>query len=206
NKASFDRLGIRPSHGVLLHGPPGTGKTLIARAVAHASGADFLLLSLPSLVQGHVGESEKALANAFQDARRRAPCIIFMDEIDALFQNRDDGGDLSAKARHASPLFAQIVVEMDALAWESAAVVFLAATNYPDQLDNALMRPGRFDRLIYIGPPSESERADILRLLVRDLPVERHEDGSESVSVATIARQTAGLTGADLKELVRRSW
>ncbi|KAJ8327712.1 hypothetical protein O5D80_004049 [Batrachochytrium dendrobatidis] len=194
NQESFQRLGIRPPKGVLLYGPPGTGKTLIARAVAKESGAEFMVLSLSDLVHGHIGDSEKALAEAFKNARKRAPCIMFLDEIDSIFQQKESGGDLNVK------LVAQISVELDSMAWDTASVVFLAATNHPEILDATLMRSGRFDRLIYIGLPLLSDRLSILQKVTNGMLLD------PTLDLEYVARECQGRTGADLKELVQRAW
>ncbi|KAH6561654.1 hypothetical protein BASA60_011433 [Batrachochytrium salamandrivorans] len=194
NPAAFQRLGIRPPRGVLLYGPPGTGKTLIAHAVAKDSGSDFIVLSLPELVHGHVGDSEKALAGAFREARKRAPCVMFLDEIDALFQKRDSGGDLNTK------LVAQIAIELDSMAWNDSSVVFLAATNHAEIMDPVLVRSGRFDRLIFVGAPSYSDRLAILQLLTKEITID------STVDLAAIAKVTEGKTGAYLRELVQYAW
>ncbi|TPX71709.1 hypothetical protein SpCBS45565_g00776 [Spizellomyces sp. 'palustris'] len=193
NTAAFARLGIQPSKGVLLYGPPGTGKTLLAKAVAFESGANFLPISISEIIKGEVGESEKAISRTFETARRCSPCIIFMDELEALFSRHDQMGQVGKK------LFSQLVVEIDTLDWQSSRIVLLGATNHPNSLDPALLRPGRIDRLIAVRPPSASERGDILQTLASKLPFEKDLDWSG------IAARTRGKTGADLKELVRRA-
>ncbi|KAJ3053409.1 hypothetical protein HK097_004353 [Rhizophlyctis rosea] len=193
NAAAFERLGVQPSKGVLLYGPPGTGKTMLAKAVAFESGANFLPISVTAIVKGEVGESEKAIARIFAEGRKQSPCIIFFDELESLFSRRSSSGDLGQK------LFSQLVLEMDALSWDDAQVVLLGATNHPGALDPALLRSGRLDRLIPVPPPSEAERASILRVILSKMPA------CKDVDFEDIAKRTVGMTGADLRELARRA-
>ncbi|KAJ3184322.1 hypothetical protein HDU87_005170 [Geranomyces variabilis] len=193
NSDAFQKLGISPGKGVLLYGPPGTGKTLLGKAVASESGANFLSISIADLIKGEVGESEKAIAHTFRTARRCSPCVVFIDELEALFSRHDQMGEVGKK------LFSQLVLEIDALDWRTAHVVLLCATNHPGSLDPSLLRAGRIDRLIAVSPPSRTERADILRAVSTHMRL--HKD----VDLKDIAARTRGKTGADLRELVRRA-
>ncbi|KAI8818302.1 P-loop containing nucleoside triphosphate hydrolase protein [Fimicolochytrium jonesii] len=192
NIDAFKRLGIAPSKGVLLHGPPGTGKTLLAKAVATESGANFMPISIPELIKGEVGESEKAITRTFTLARRTSPTIIFIDELEALFSRHENMGDAGKK------LFSMLVVEIDALE-AGSGVVLLCATNYPGLVEKALLRPGRIDRLISIPPPTHRDRLSILQTLTKRLTL------APDVDLAVLARRMKGATGADLKEVVRRA-
>ncbi|HVP25315.1 MAG TPA: CDC48 family AAA ATPase [Methanomicrobiales archaeon] len=166
-RARFDQMGIEPPKGVLLYGPPGTGKTLIARAVATESGANFIPVRGPQLLSKWVGESERAVREIFKKARQVAPSIIFFDELDALAPTR--GG--SADSHVIESVLNQILTEMDGLL-EMRNVVVMGATNRLDIVDPALLRTGRFDRLVYIGEPSEEGRQKILEIHARGMPVE----------------------------------
>ncbi|MDD1653588.1 MAG: AAA family ATPase, partial [Methanomicrobiales archaeon] len=163
----FENLGIEPPKGVLLYGPPGTGKTLIAQAVATESGANFIPVRGPQLLSKWVGESERAVREVFKKARQVAPAIIFFDELDALAPSR--GSDIGSHVLEG--VLNQILTEIDGLL-ELRGVVVMGATNRPDIVDPALLRAGRFDRLVYIGEPSEADRARILAIHTRSMPVE----------------------------------
>ncbi|MDD1651744.1 MAG: AAA family ATPase, partial [Methanomicrobiales archaeon] len=163
----FESMGIEPPKGVLLYGPPGTGKTLIAQAVATESGANFIPVRGPQLLSKWVGESERAVREIFKKARQVAPAIIFFDELDALAPSR--GSDMGTHVLES--VLNQILTEIDGLL-ELRGVVVMGATNRPDIVDPALLRPGRFDRLVYIGEPAEEDRARILSIHTRSMPVE----------------------------------
>ncbi|CAG8683436.1 3564_t:CDS:10 [Dentiscutata erythropus] len=190
---SFRHLGIKPSNGVLLYGPPGTGKTLLAKAVATESSANFIPVSIPDLIKGEVGESEKAIANIFKMARRCSPCIIFLDELEAMFGSKESSGSFGQK------IMSQLLLELDALDSVDQGVVVLAATNNPRAIDPSLVRPGRIDRLIYIKPPSLSERISILQM--QNVKTKF----SKNINLKEIAEKTENFTGADLKALVQRA-
>ncbi|KAG0739426.1 hypothetical protein G6F57_005107 [Rhizopus arrhizus] len=190
---AYERLGIRPSKGLLLHGPPGTGKTLLAKAVATESSANFLAISIPDLIKGEVGESEKAVSRIFQTSIRCSPCVVFLDELEAIFSSRDASGDVGKK------LISQFLIEMDHLDKSNASVIILGATNYPEAIDDSILRPGRLDRLIYIGPPNVDEREQILQVLKQSTKLD------PSVDLKRIAQLSEGYTGADLKAVIRKA-
>jgi len=190
---TFQRLGIKPSKGVLLYGPPGTGKTLLAKAVATESSAHFMPISIPELIKSEVGESEKAIANVFRIAIRCCPCIIFLDELEAMFGNRESSGDLGKK------LISQLLLELDGLNAADKGVVILAATNNPETIDPSLLRPGRLDRHVYIKPPTFEERVSILKVIGNTMKF------AQDVNLEEIAQKTENYTGADLKALIQKS-
>jgi transitional endoplasmic reticulum ATPase len=166
-RARFEELGISPPRGVLLYGPPGTGKTLIAKAVANESGANFIAIRGPQLLSKWVGESERAVREIFKKARQVAPSIIFFDELDALAPAR--GSDLGSHVMET--VLNQILTEIDGLE-ELRDVVVMGATNQPTLVDPALLRAGRFDRLVYIGEPDLADRQKILGIHLRSIPLE----------------------------------
>jgi transitional endoplasmic reticulum ATPase len=191
----FERLGIDPPKGVLLHGPPGCGKTLIARAVAHETSAYFIHINGPEIIDKYYGASEANLRNFFEDARRHAPAIIFIDEIDALAPKREEmSGDRQVERR----VVAQLLALMDGL--ESRGnVIVIAATNIPNTLDPALRRPGRFDREIAIGVPDRDGRREIIDVHSRGMPL------AKDVDLDRLANITHGFVGADLEALCREA-
>jgi transitional endoplasmic reticulum ATPase len=184
----FNHLKAKPPKGILLYGPPGTGKTLITKAVANESEANFISVKGPEFLSKWVGESEKAVRETFRKARQAAPCIIFLDELDAIAPTRGRGaGDSHVTER----VISQILTEMDGLE-ELKGVTVIGATNRPDMIDPALLRPGRFDRLIYIPPPDVKAREEIFKIHLRDRPL------AEDVSLTELAKKTEGYTGADI--------
>ncbi|GHA05697.1 CDC48 family AAA ATPase [Novosphingobium arvoryzae] len=189
----FTRLGVDPPKGVLLHGPPGTGKTRLAKAVANESDASFFTINGPEIMGSAYGESERRLREVFEEAAKAAPSIIFMDEIDSIAPKRS-GTPGEAEKR----LVAQLLTLMDGLHARSNIVV-IAATNRPDALDEALRRPGRFDREIVIGVPDEGGRREILGIHTRGMPL------AEGVDLDELARTTHGFVGADLGALTREA-
>ncbi len=193
--AAFEALGIAPPKGVLLTGPPGTGKTLIARAVATETGAHFIAINGPEIVDRFYGASEQQLRALFAEAEKKAPSIIFIDEIDAIAPKRDA---LSGEKQVERRIVAQLLTLMDGLAGRGAVVV-LAATNLPDSLDPALRRPGRFDREIRIAPPDRPGRRQILAVHSRAMPL------AADVDLDTLAEATPGHVGADLAALCREA-
>ena len=189
----FTRLGVDPPRGVLLHGPPGTGKTRLARAVANESEAHFLTINGPEIMGSAYGESEKRLREVFEEATKNAPAIIFIDEIDSIAPKR---GQVSGEAEKR--LVAQLLTLMDGLHARSNLVV-IAATNRPDAIDEALRRPGRFDREIIIGVPDEAGRREIIGIHTRGMPL------GLGVDLEELARTTHGFVGADLAALAREA-
>jgi transitional endoplasmic reticulum ATPase len=190
---SFERIGIRPPKGVLLYGPPGSGKTLLARAVATEAGANFISIKGPEITSKWVGESEKNIRNIFKRARQVAPAIIFFDEIDAIAPLRG----LDAGSRVSENIVSQILTEMSGLE-DMHNVVVIAATNRPDILDPAMLRPGRFDRQVLVPAPDEEARFEILKIHTRKMPL-------KGVDIRGIAKETEGYSGADLEALVREA-
>ncbi|MEQ7873691.1 CDC48 family AAA ATPase [Sphingomonas sp. ASV193] len=189
----FQRLGVDPPKGVLLHGPPGTGKTRLARAVANESDAKFFHIAGPEIMGSAYGESEKKLREVFEEAAKAAPSIIFIDEIDSIAPKRDQ---VSGEAEKR--LVAQLLTLMDGLEPRQNLVV-IAATNRPEALDEALRRPGRFDREIVVGVPDEPGRREILGIHTRGMPL------ASDVGLDDLARRTYGFVGADLAALTREA-
>ena len=189
----FTRLGVDPPRGVLLHGPPGTGKTRLAQAVANESEAEFFIINGPEIMGSAYGESEKRLREAFEEAARAAPSIIFIDEIDSISPKRSQ-----VQGEAEKRVVAQLLTLMDGLDARTNLVV-IAATNRPDAIDEALRRPGRFDREIVIGVPDESGRREILAIHTRGMPL------GEGVDLKELARTTHGFVGADIAALTREA-
>ncbi len=189
----FEQMGIRPPKGILLYGPPGCGKTLLAKAAATESGANFIAIKGPEILSKWVGESEKAVREVFRRARRAAPAIVFFDEIDAIAPVR--GHDVSGVTDR---IVNQLLTEMDGIE-PLRGVVVIGATNRPDLLDSALLRPGRFDRIIFVPPPDLKARYEILKIHTRKIPL------SDDVDLAQLAKMTEGYSGADLEALVREA-
>ncbi|MGC8689792.1 MAG: ATP-binding protein, partial [Thermoplasmata archaeon] len=163
----FKHLGVEPPRGVLLSGPPGTGKTLLAKAVATESSSNFISIRGPEVLSKWFGESEKAIREIFKKARAAAPSVVFFDEIDAIAPERGSRTDSGATDRIVN----QILAEMDGIA-PLKNVVVIAATNRPDIIDQALLRPGRFDRLVYVPPPDESARMEILKVHTKNMKLD----------------------------------
>jgi len=193
NPKDFKRMGITPPRGILLYGAPGTGKTLLAKAVATESKANFILVKGPELLSKWVGESEKAVREIFKKARQTAPTIIFFDEIDALAPKR--GANQGSHVTES--VVNQILTELDGL--ESLQdVVVLAATNRPDMIDSALLRPGRFDRLILIPIPDPKTREEIFKVHTKNIPL-------KDVDIKKLVEKTEGYTGSDVEALCREA-
>ena len=189
----FQKLGIEPPKGVLLYGPPGTGKTLIAKAVASESGAHFISIAGPEVISKYYGESEQRLREVFEEARANAPSIIFIDELDSITPRREEvTGEVERR------VVAQLLTMMDGLE-ERGQVVVIGATNRVDAVDPALRRPGRFDREIEIGVPSEIDRIEIMKIHTRGMPL------AEDVKLEELSQQTHGFVGADLAALAREA-
>ena len=180
-----------PPKGILLYGPPGTGKTLMAKAAANESEANFISIKGPELLSKWVGESEKGVREIFRKARQAAPCIIFFDEIDAIAPKR--GGDFG-DSHVTERLISQLLTELDGLEILTNVVV-IGATNRPDIVDAALLRPGRFDRLLYVPPPDRDSRIQIIKIHIKKKPLD------DSVDIEKLADQTEGYTGADIASL-----
>ena len=193
----FERLGIEPPKGVLLHGPPGTGKTLLAKAVANETNSNFILINGPEIMSKYYGQSEENLRKKFEDAEKNAPSIIFIDEIDAIASKREE-----SKGEVERRVVAQLLAMMDGL-HARGKVVVIAATNIPNQLDPALRRPGRFDREIEIGVPQYPGRLNILKIHSRNMPMA--DKGKEKVDLERIAAITHGFVGADLSALAKEA-
>ena len=186
----FDHMNAKPPKGILLYGPPGTGKTMLAKAVATESEANFIAVKGPEFLNKWVGESEKAVRETFRKARQASPCVIFMDEIDSIAPERGTGGDSNVTER----VISQMLTEMDGL--ESLNnVVVIAATNRPDIMDPALLRPGRFDKSIFIGPPDKESRKAIFGIHTKNRPL------AEDVDLEELAEKTDGCTGADISAI-----
>ncbi len=194
--AKYTRLGARIPKGVLLEGPPGTGKTLLAKAVAGEAGVPFFTISGSDFVEMFVGVGASRVRDLFDEAKKNSPCIVFIDEIDAVARRRGTGMGGGHDEREQT--LNQLLVEMDGFGVNEGIIV-LAATNRVDILDPAIMRPGRFDRKIVVGRPDVRGREDILRIHVKDKPL------AEDVDLKQIAQTTAGFTGADLENLMNES-
>src|SRR6266487_2270520 len=190
--AVFDRLGVEPPKGVLLYGPPGTGKTLIARVVAAETNAFFSIINGPEIVNSVYGKSEALLRDVFQEAQRRAPSIIFIDELDALAAKRESSGELERR------IVGQLLTLMDGMA-SRGQVVVIGATNQPNTLDPALRRPGRFDREIGLRVPDVRARAEILHIHSKDAAL------ANDIDFPRLAQLTPGFVGADLEALCREA-
>ncbi|RKP13042.1 AAA-domain-containing protein, partial [Piptocephalis cylindrospora] len=189
----YHHTGVSPPRGILLHGPPGCGKTLLANAIAGELGVPFIQISAPSVVSGMSGESEKKIRDIFEEAREAAPCLLFIDEIDAITPKRE-----TAAREMERRIVAQLLTSMDDMAWDKTGgkpVMIIGATNRPDALDSALRRAGRFDREIGMGVPDEEARCKILRVLSAKLRL------SGDFDFPALAKRTAGYVGADLNAL-----
>src|SRR5437879_8499325 len=191
----FKRVGIRPPKGILLFGPPGCGKTMLARAVATESEANFISIKGPEVFSKWVGESEKAIREVFRRGRTAAPSIVFFDELDSVASRR---GTASGDGDASERVISQLLTEMDGI--ESLVnVVVIGASNRPDMIDPAILRPGRFDRLIFVPAPDHATRLQILKIHTRAMPL------ANDVDVDQITRQSAGYSGADLEAVCREA-
>jgi transitional endoplasmic reticulum ATPase len=195
NPEVFSRMGIRPPKGVLLFGPPGCGKTLLARAVATESEANFITIKGPEVFSKWVGESEKAIREVFRKGRMAAPAVIFFDEIDSIVPRRGMGyGDSGVTGR----VISQLLTEMDGII-SLEDIVVIAATNRPDIVDPAILRPGRFDRLIYVPEPQQKARLEILKLYTKGMPL------TKDVDLPRLAGMMKSYSGADIEALCREA-
>ncbi|MFX1493223.1 MAG: AAA family ATPase, partial [Promethearchaeota archaeon] len=190
----FEKAGIRPLNGILIFGPPGCGKTLLAKAIATESKSNFISIKGPEIFSKWVGESEKTVREIFRKARQSAPSIIYFDEIDAISAGR---GEYAGTQVYAS-IVNQILVEMDGIE-NRQGIVTIASTNRPDIVDPAFLRPGRFDRLIYVEAPDVESRIKILEVHTKNMPL------TEDVSLKHIAQITEGYSGADLENVCREA-
>jgi len=191
---SFEKIGINPPQGILLYGPPGTGKTLLAKAVATESESNFIHIKGPSLLSMWVGKSEEGIRKVFERAKQVAPCIIFFDEIDSLAGRR--GVEMGNKVTER--VLNQLLAEMDGIE-NLHDVVVLGATNRPDMLDPALLRPGRFDRLISISAPNADERSEIFKVHTKKMPL------TKDINIKSLAQKTQGYSGADIEAICREA-
>ncbi|AKH43648.1 transitional endoplasmic reticulum ATPase [Altererythrobacter atlanticus] len=196
NPQAFDRLGIRPAKGFLLYGPPGTGKTLLAKAVAKEAEANFISMKSSDLLSKWYGESEQQISRMFARARQVAPCVVFIDEIDSLVPARGSGGGTEPQV--TARVVNTILAEMDGME-ELNSIVVIGATNRPTLVDPALLRPGRFDELVYVGAPNKDGRELILKIHTRNMPL------AGDVDLSALADKTPRYTGADLEDVVRRA-
>lgn len=198
NPECFTRMGIRPPRGVLLFGPPGCSKTLMAKAIATESKMNFIAVKGPELFNKFVGESEKSVSRIFKKARACAPSIIFFDEIDAMATKRGASGDSGSNV--TDRVLTQLLTEIDGISTLfQQSVVIIGATNRPDLLDNALLRPGRFDRLIYVSLPDEEARKEIFKVHLRNM------NFSSDIDIDQLAKRTEGYSGAEISGICRES-
>jgi len=191
NPEIFISMGIEPPHGILLYGPPGCGKTLLARAIATESEANFISIKGPEILSKWVGESEKAIREIFRKARMASPAIIFLDEVDSIVPRRGAGYTDSGVTQR---VISQLLTELDGLITLQNVVV-IAATNRPDILDPALIRPGRFDRLIYVPAPDAESRLEILKIYTRAMPL------NDDINLSLLQKNTKGYSGADIRAI-----
>jgi transitional endoplasmic reticulum ATPase len=192
----FLKFGMSPSRGVLFYGPPGTGKTLLAKAVANECAANFISIKGPELLSMWFGESESNIRDIFDKARAAAPCVVFLDELDSIAKSR--GGSQGDAGGASDRVVNQLLTEMDGMTSKKNVFV-IGATNRPEQLDNALCRPGRLDTLVYVPLPDQASRVSILRAQLRKTPV------ADDVNIEFIAQNTHGFSGADLGFVTQRA-
>merc|ERR1712136_501815 len=192
----FLKFGMTPSKGVLFYGPPGCGKTLLAKAIANECQANFISIKGPEMLTMWFGESEANVRDIFDKARSAAPCVLFFDELDSIAKSR--GGSQGDAGGAADRVINQVLTEMDGMGAKKN-VFIIGATNRPDIIDSAILRPGRLDQLIYIPLPDEASRISILGAALRKTPV------ANEVDIAYLAKLTKGFSGADLTEICQRA-
>jgi len=190
----FEKAGIRPLNGILLFGPPGCGKTLLAKAIANESRSNFIAIKGPEIYSKWVGESERAVREIFRKARQAAPSIIYFDEIDSIASGRS----MNESTQTFSSIVNQILVEMDGIE-NRKGIVIIASTNRPDIVDPAFLRPGRFDRLIFVQAPDFEARLKILEVHTKEMPLD------DEISLKKLAQMTEGYSGADLENVCREA-
>lgn len=195
NPNRFKKVGLTAPCGVLLYGPPGCGKTLVARAVANESKANFISIKGPELLNKYVGESEKAVRSLFKRAKLSAPCVVFFDELDSLVPKR--GSDTNNSSER---VVNQLLTEMDGLE-DRKGVFVIAATNRPDIIDPAMLRPGRLDKLLYVPLPTKEDRFQILETVTKKLPL----DTDVALKQIALSQHCEGFSGADLSALLREA-
>ncbi|HEV2916318.1 MAG TPA: AAA family ATPase [Candidatus Babeliales bacterium] len=197
NPTEYTKLGAQAPKGILLYGPPGTGKTLLAKAVAGQAGCEFIAVNGTDFVQTYVGTGAETMRTLFAQARSKTPCIIFIDEIDTIGRKRERSyGRVDGSNEYANTLN-QLLTEMDGFQTDNNPIIVIAATNKLDILDDALLRPGRFDKKIHVPLPTQSERLEILKVHAKGIIL------SSAVDLELIARQTTGFSGAELAELLK---
>ena len=189
--SKFTKMGIKPPKGVLIYGPPGCGKTLLARAVATETGANMILVRGPEILSKWVGESEKAIREIFRKAKASSPCVIIFDELDALAKSK------SGEGGSGETILSQLLTEIEE--GTSSRVAVIGITNRPDIIDNSLLRTGRLDLVLYVTPPDEKSRLEIIKILTKKMPL------SNDIKLQEIAVATQNYTGADLSALCREA-
>ncbi|MCH95227.1 ATPase AAA-type CDC48 protein, partial [Trifolium medium] len=192
----FEKFGMSPSKGVLFYGPPGCGKTLLAKAIANECQANFISIKGPELLTMWFGESEANVREIFDKARGSAPCVLFFDELDSIATQR--GSSVGDAGGAADRVLNQLLTEMDGMSAKKT-VFIIGATNRPDIIDPALLRPGRLDQLIYIPLPDEDSRHQIFKACLRKSPI------SKDVDIRALAKYTQGFSGADITEICQRA-
>ena len=193
----FEKFGMSPSKGVLFYGPPGCGKTLLAKAIANECQANFISVKGPELLTMWFGESEANVREIFDKARQSAPCVLFFDELDSIATQRG-GGSGGDGGGAADRVLNQLLTEMDGMNAKKT-VFIIGATNRPDIIDSALLRPGRLDQLIYIPLPDEDSRLNIFKAALRKSPI------AKDVDIGALAKYTQGFSGADITEICQRA-
>merc|ERR1711890_159239 len=191
----FEKYGMSPSKGVLFYGPPGCGKTLLAKAIANECQANFISIKGPELLTMWFGEAEANVRDVFDKARSAAPCVLFFDELDSIAKSR--GGNTGDGGGASDRVINQVLAEMDGMS-SKKNVFIIGATNRPDIIDSAILRPGRLDQLIYIPLPDKLSRVSILKAALRKAPV------AKDVDIDYLAQLTKGFSGADLTEICQR--